>query len=217
MKKKLLYPLLFIVPLLLSACSTLQDLLPSPPQQSGDILYADDFSNPRGWGSMGRSGGGIQFEYEGLLIKVDTPNFLFWTVNGNSYQDVKIDVDAVLLSGPTNDNFGAICRFKDNGNFYGFVISHDGYFGIFKSIEGVITPLMKPEGMQYSEVIRQGGIVNHIQAICQGSTLTLSVNGEELASIGDPDLQEGKFGLIAGAYDQPGVNILFDNLLIVQP
>jgi len=217
MKKKLLYPLLFIVPLLLSACSTLQDLLPSPPQQSGDILYADDFSNPRGWGSMGRSGGSIQFEYEGLLIKVDTPNFLFWTVNGNSYQDVKIDVDAVLLSGPTNDNFGAICRFKDNGNFYGFVISHDGYFGIFKSIEGVITPLMKPEGMQYSEVIRQGGIVNHIQAICQGSTLTLSVNGEELASIGDPDLQEGKFGLIAGAYDQPGVNILFDNLLIVQP
>jgi hypothetical protein len=217
MKKKLLYPLLFIVPLLLSACSTLQDLLPSPPQQSGDILYADDFSNPRGWGSMGRSGGSIQFEYEGLLIKVDTPNFLFWTVNGNSYQDVKIDVDAVLLSGPTNDNFGAICRFKDNGNFYGFVISHDGYFGIFKSIEGVITPLMKPEGMQYSEVIRQGGIVNHIQVVCQGSTLTLSVNGEELASIGDPDLQEGKFGLIAGAYDQPGVNILFDNLLIVQP
>ncbi|HBF41117.1 MAG TPA: hypothetical protein DDW19_04935 [Anaerolineaceae bacterium] len=217
MKKKLLYPLLFIVPLLLSACSTLQDLLPSPPQQSGDILYADDFSNPRGWGSMGRSGGSIQFEYEGLLIKVDTPNFLFWTVNGNSYQDVKIDVDAVLLSGPTNDNFGAICRFKDNGNFYGFVISHDGYFGIFKSIEGVITPLMKPEGMQYSEVIRQGGIVNHIQVVCQGSTLTMSVNGEELASIGDPDLQEGKFGLIAGAYDQPGVNILFDNLLIVQP
>jgi len=217
MKKKLLYPLLFIVPLLLSACSTLQDLLPSPPQQSGDILYADDFSNPRGWGSMGRSGGSIQFEYEGLLIKVDTPNFLFWTVNGNSYQDVKIDVDAVLLSGPTNDNFGAICRFKDNGNFYGFVISHDGYFGIFKSIEGVITPLMKPEGMQYSEVIRQGGIVNHIQVVCQGSTLTMSVNGEELASIGDPDLQEGKVGLIAGAYDQPGVNILFDNLLIVQP
>jgi hypothetical protein len=166
---------------------------------------------------MGSSCGGIQFEYDGLLIKVDTANFLFCTVNVNSYQDVKIDVDAVLLSGPTNDNFGAICRFKDNGNFYGFVISHDGYFGIFKSIEGVITPLMKPEGMQYSEVIRQGGIVNHIQVVCQGSTLTMSVNGEELASIGDPDLQEGKFGLIAGAYDQPGVNILFDNLLIVQP
>jgi len=35
------------------------------------------FRQPEGMGSMGRSGGGIQFEYEGLLIKVDTPNFLF--------------------------------------------------------------------------------------------------------------------------------------------
>jgi len=117
---------------------------------------------------------------------------------------VKIDVDAVLLSGPTNDNFGAICRFKDNGNFYGFVISHDGYFGIFKSIEGVITPLMKPEGMQYSEVIRQGGIVNHIQVVCQGSTLTMSVNGEELASIGDPDCRKGNLASLRELMISPG-------------
>jgi hypothetical protein len=216
MKRTHLLPLL-IVPFLLSACVSLQNILPKQTHRSGDILFADDFSNPKGWGTMGRSGGSIQFEYDGLLIKVDTPNFLFWTVNGGSYEDVKIDVDAVLLSGPTNDNFGAICRFKNNQNFYGFVISHDGYYGIFKSIGGVITPLLKPDGMQYSELIRQGGKVNHVQVICQGTTLTLNVNGEELVSVGDPDLTAGQFGLIAGAYDQPGVNILFDNLLVVQP
>lgn len=166
---------------------------------------------------MGRSGGSIGFEYQGLQIKVDTPNSLFWTVNTDSRQDVKVDVDAVLLSGPTNDNFGVICRFKDNDNFYGFVISHDGYYGMFKNIAGVIEPLLQPEGMRYSEVIRQGGIVNHLQVVCQGTTLTLNVNGETLASVDDSDLDKGKFGLIAGAYDTSGVDVLFDNLLIVQP
>jgi hypothetical protein len=142
---------------------------------------------------------------------------LVLTVNGRSYKDVQIDVDAVLLTGPTDDNFGAICRFKDNKNFYGFIVSHDGYFGMFKSIDGVIYPLLQTEGMQYSEIIRRGGIVNHIQVICKGTTLTMNVNGEELASVDDADLTKGKFGLIAGAYATPGVEVHFDNLLVVQP
>ena len=218
MQKFLSFLLFSLSFLAIAGCTVVENLLPSgTPLESGTILYADDFSKPGGWGTMGRNGGSIQFEYEGLNIKVDTPNFLFWTVNGKNYQDVMVDVDAVLLSGPTNDNFGVICRFKNNENFYGMVISHDGYYGIFKNIEGNIQPLLQPEGMRYSEIIRQGGIVNHIQATCRGKSLSLTVNGEKLASVDDSDLASGKFGLIAGAYDQPGVDVLFDNLLVVQP
>ena len=216
MKKTTLLPLC-ILAVLLAACSAVQPLFPTQTPNSGDVLFVDNFSAPQGWGQMGRGGGSIQFEYQGLLIKVDTPNYFFWTVNGGSFADSKMDVDAVLLSGTTNDNFGTICRFKDNQNFYGFVISHDGYFGVLKSIDGTIIPLLKPNGMQYSEVIRKGGIVNHIQTTCQGTTLTLKVNDEQLASVEDGDLSSGKFGLIAGAYDQPGVEILFDNLVVTQP
>ena len=211
-------PLLIAFLFGLSGCSTIENLLPAATASaSGTILYADDFTNPQGWGTMGRSGGSVAFNYDGLEIKVDTPNSLFWTVNGKSYTDVQIDVDAVLLSGPTNDNFGVLCRFKDNQNFYGFIVSHDGYYGLFKSIDGVIHPLLETDGMKYSEIIRQGGIVNHIQVICQGTSLTLNVNGEEMASVTDPDLAKGQFGLIAGAYDTAGVEVFFDNLLVIQP
>ena len=210
--------LLLLLSASLAGCSTIEGLLPTgTPPPSGTILYADDFSSSQGWGASGRGGGSVAFEYEGLEIKIDSPNSLYWTVNGRTYTDMQIDVDAVLLAGPTNDNFGAICRFVDNKNFYGFIISHDGYYGMFKSVNGVIYPLLKTEGMQYSETIRQGGIVNHIQVICQGTTLTLKVNGEELAAVHDIDLTKGQFGLIAGAYDTPGVVVLFDNLLVIQP
>ncbi len=216
--KSIIISLVFIMFVGLTGCSDIVSILPMTDSPvSGTILYADDFSNPEGWGTSGRSGGSIGFDYQGLQIKVDTANSLFWTVNGGSYKDVQIDVDAVLLSGPTDDNFGAICRFKDNKNFYGFIVSHDGYFGMFKSIDGVIYPLLETEGMQYSEIIRRGGIVNHIQVICKSTTLTMNVNGEELASVEDADLTKGKFGLIAGAYTTPGVEVLFDNLLVVQP
>ncbi len=210
--------LLLVLFIGLPGCSTIESLLPaSAPAASGTILYADDFSDPKGWGAVGNSGGSVSFDYQGLEIKINTPNSLYWTVNGKSYQDMQIDVDAVLLSGPMNDNFGVICRYANNKNFYAFIISHDGYYGMFKSIDGVVYPLLPDAGMQYSETIRQGGIVNHIQVVCQGSKLTLNVNGEEMASANDTDLARGQFGLIAGAYDLPGVDVFFDNLLVKQP
>lgn len=166
---------------------------------------------------MGRTGGEIGFEYQGLVISVDVGNYLFWTVNGGKYADTRIDVDAVLLDGPTDDNFGVICRFEDNENFYGFLVSHDGYYGIFKMQEGNMV-LSSPDGnLQFNEAIRQGGVVNHIEATCKGNLLSLKVNDILLAEVLDPTFTEGKIGLIAGAYEYPGVKVLFDNLKVSQP
>lgn len=216
-KTRILLPLIFICAVL-AGCTTINRLLPeATPAASGTVLFSDDFSDPGGWGTLGRTGGSIAYESEGLKITVNTPNYLFWTVNGKKYADTIIDVDAVLLSGPQNDNFGVLCRFQDSEHFYGFVISHDGYYGVFKMKEGVIEPLLKPDAMQYSEKIRQGGVVNHIQAVCEGNSLTLNVNGEKLIGIGDLDFQSGQVGLVGGAYGQAGVELFFDNLVVTQP
>lgn len=217
MKIKLLFPIL-VFSCFLTGCSIVEQWLPeSTPAPSGTTLFSDDFSNPQGWGTQGRTGGSVDFVYEGMKITVDTPNYLFWTVNGQKFQDAIIDVDAVLLNGSTNDNFGILCRFQDNEHFYGFVVSHDGYYGIFKMKDGIVEPLLKPDAMQYSDKIRQGGVVNHLQVICDGNALTLKVNGEKLTSIGDLDYQTGKIGLIAGAYDQADIELFFDNLVVTQP
>jgi hypothetical protein len=220
MKRTLtLFSILLIAITAISACSLVKTN--SPVQQTlapGTLLATDDFSVvPNGWGTMGRTGGEIAFEYEGLTIKVNTPNFMFWTVNGSNYSDTRIEADAVRLEGPDNDNFGVICRFKDNKNFYAFVISHDGYYGIFKFIDGAIVMGNETGNLDYSDVIRKGGVVNHITATCQGDILSLTVNNTLLAQIQDSSFSEGQVGLIASAYSDPGVKVLFDNLEIYQP
>jgi len=211
--------ILFVGSLVLSACSVIDSFAPvQPTPVSGALLAEDDFSvNPNGWGTMGRTGGEIGFEYEGLTIQVNTPNFMFWTVNGEKFNDTRVEVDAVLLEGPANDNFGVICRYQDNSNFYAFVISHDGYYGIFKMVEGMITLGGAKSNLDYSDAIRQGGVVNHIVATCQNDILSLTVNDTLLAQIQDSSFIEGQVGLIASAYSDPGVKVLFDNLKIFQP
>ena len=211
--------IIFILVVVLSGCTKIKSMLPvKPAAEPGTLLFEDDFSiTPNGWGTMGRSGGTIGFDYQGMVITVNLSDFMFWSVNGDRYQDTRVEVDAVLLNGPTNDNFGVICRYQDNSNFYGFVVSHDGYYGVFKLQDGNMILSSADGDLSYSEVIRQGGIVNHVEAVCQGNTLTLSVNDVTLAELQDDSFTDGQIGLIAGAYDFPGVEVLFDNLKVYQP
>ncbi len=189
-----------------------------PASHSGWIFFEDDFStSPNGWGTSGSEGGSAAVNFGGMVIRVDQPGSLFWTNNEGLYADAKVDVDAVLLNGPTNDNFGVICRFVDNQNFYGFLVSHDGYYGIFKMLDGKMILAGNQTNLDFSEVIRQGGVVNHISATCNGEILTLTVNDDVLAEIQDGSFPSGQIGLIAGAYDQAGVEVLFDNLVVTQP
>lgn len=204
---------------LLSACSSNSAFLrPFKPAAPGDILYADDFSNQRsGWGMMDRAGGDIEIKYGGMLFTIDLPNFMFWSITGGEFSDAQVEVDAVLVEGPVDNAFGVICRYQDEDNFYGFMISHDGYYGIFKYLDGAMVMATEDGKLGYSEDIRQGGAVNHIQVVCQGNTLSLIVNESTLAVVVDESFSKGKAGLLAGSYSKPGVTVLFDNFKVVQP
>lgn len=220
MKKNwLLLTVLILTGGLLSACSVYTSLLRTiNPAAPGDILYTDDFSNQRsGWGMMDRAGGDIEIKYGGMLFTIDLPNFMFWSTTGGEYSDTQVEVDAVLVEGPVDDAFGVICRYQDEENFYGFMISHDGYYGIFKYLAGAMVMATEDGKLGYSEDIRQSGEVNHIQAVCQGNTLSLVVNGSTLAVVVDESFAKGKAGLLAGSYSKPGVTVLFDNFKVVQP
>lgn len=210
---------LFIFGLMLTSCGKAGSNLPIMKSSNpGNLVFEDDFSNPpNGWGTMERDGGEINFVYDGMMFSVFLPNFLYWSVNRGEYTDTRIEVDAVLADGPTNDNFGVICRFQDDKNFYGLVLSHDGYYGIFKFQDGRMTMASDDGNMGFSEAIRQGGVVNHIQATCQENVLSLSANDVLLAEVVDDSFQSGKIGLITGAYNEPGVVVFFDNFKVFQP
>jgi hypothetical protein len=181
------------------------------------VLFRDDFSNPSsGWDRVSVSEGVTDYAEGVYRILVNTSNTDVWANPGLNFSDARIEVDATKVGGDDNNDFGVVCRYKDNANFYFFVISSDGYYGIGKFVDGE-QKLIGSESMPPSDKINTGNATNHLRADCVGNTLRLYVNDELLGEVEDSDFTSGDVGLIAGSFDQPGTDIHFDNFIVLKP
>lgn len=220
MKKKILF--VGAVSLLLVFAAACGKVVPGwtakPAAEPGTVLFEDSFDPPtQGWGTMKREEGLIGFGYGGMVFTVDLPDTVLWSVNGDQWMDTRIEVDGILVDGSADDFLGVICRYQDDENFYAFLVSNDGYYGIIKYFDGRMAVLPENGLMQYTDVIRQGVALNHIQAVCQGDELRLSVNDSLLIEITDISFSSGRAGLIAGSHTDESVMVLFDNMAVYQP
>jgi hypothetical protein len=187
------------------------------PPQPGDVLISDDFSDPASWDTWSDDLSVVDFNSGGLRFFVNEPNYDFWSRLKQDYKDAVIQVDATKVGGPDDNSFGVFCRYENRDNFYYFLISSDGYFGIMKVLDGSHS-LISSEQLQYHEQILKGDrSTNHIQAECSGPNLVLTVNDVRLAVAYDTELEWGGVGLMVGTYDEIGVDILFDNFQVTQP
>jgi len=215
--KKLIFSLLLVI--LLSACSVVDLVLPKtteiPP--SGTVLFSDTFSSTEsGWNTWNQNGSYVIYQADGLRFFVDRPHLDFYSKPGYEFTDVRIEVEAIKIAGPDNNTFGIMCRMRDEKNYYAFVISSDGYAGIIKVEEGVYQ-LINSETMEFAPSVNQGESINYLIATCQGNELSLDINGVNQFSIKDGSFASGDVGLIAGSFDEAGVDIYFDNLTVFQP
>jgi len=197
---------------------------PVVPSQSSDVLFQDDFSNPSsGWDQFSDADGLTNYENGFYRIRVDKPEFTFWSnpgLDGILPSDVRIEVDATKIGGPDFNDFGVLCRYSGESgasNFYEFIISSDGYAGIVLVTESSQQVISGDGQLQAFDAIRQGSTSNHIRADCFGDLLTLYVNGVVLTSVSDSTLTGGDVGLLASTYDEAGVDILFDNFIVKMP
>jgi hypothetical protein len=205
---------LFLI-IFLTACQS--SFIAELVTQSGQALYHDDFSDPAsGWLQTTSTNGSLGYADGAYRIVVQSPDYDLWAVSGQAYGDVQIEVDATRLAGPVYNRFGLICRFQDNDNFYVFFISSDGYYAIGKIKNGVVS-LLGQEMMAYSSFIQQGESANHLRFDCIGNTLKGYVNGQAIAITTDADFSGGDAGLTTGAFDESGVEVSFDNFVVIKP
>lgn len=209
---------LLILMALSLACAT-SPATALPPQAavpSGSVLFQDDFSRQTtGWDRMLVSEGIMDYDAGGYRILVNALQTNFWATPRRSFSNVRIEVDTGKLAGPDENRIGVICRFHQN-NYYFFIISSDGYYGIglFKDGQAV---LLGQSEMQSSSNINKGLAVNHLRADCAGNMLTLYVNGFQIAQAQDSTLASGDVGMLAGTFETPGVDVVFDNFVVLQP
>jgi hypothetical protein len=188
----------------------------TPLAPSGSILFQDEFeNNTTGWDRVSNDGGIMDYDSGGYRILVRQPKLNFWSTPEKDFRDVRVEADVTKLNGPDENRTGLMCRYQA-GNYYFFMISNDGFYAIGKFIGGQSVLLGQSE-MKASADIQMGTGLNHLRADCIGNTLTLYINYNLIAGAQDSDLQTGDVGVLAGAFAQPGVDVLFDHFVVMQP
>lgn len=206
---------IFPLSLLLSACASAQQVPILPAANPGDILYQEEYEdNTTGWDRVANDSGIMDYDGGGYRFLINLPGYNLWSTPEKNFGDVRVEADVFRLNGPEENRHGLMCRYR-NGDYYFFIISNDGYYAIGKYIGGQVL-LLGSTSMQPSEFIEKDA-VNHLRADCIGDTLTFFVNYNQVASVQDSDFPSGDVGLLAGAFSQAGVDILFDHFVVIQP
>jgi hypothetical protein len=212
--------LLTALPLAILACTvgatgTGTDATPVPIGPK--VLFQDDFSSKgNDWLQLRDDEGITDYDQDGYRIMVNKPEWIFWSNPGISLTNLKIEVDASKIGGPEENEFGVICRYVDENNFYFFTVTSDGFYSVNKVIAGEYE-FIGMEEFGTTDVIQAGNALNHLTAECNGNALKFWVNGTLLSDVQDDSFTVGDVGLIAGTSDTSGTDILFDNFTITEP
>lgn len=210
-------PFILLSPLLLlAACGR------GPEKCATDkALFEDNFNDTAcGWDEYDETAASAGYGTSDYLISVHQPNTSAVAVPGGRFSDVLLEAQVQQTAGSTDNNFGLLCRYQDLDHFYAFLISSDGYYAIVRVVGGENFQVLSGDGLHLmpSEAIQTDlGSTNEIRAQCQGDTLTLYVNGKQLASVVDSQLAAGDIGFIASTYGQAPVQVQFDNLIALDP
>ncbi len=203
---------------LLAACQPAALVVsPAPITTPDPVIFADDFSDPSsGWPDIQRADRTLTYVGDRYRMVLNRTNMDIWATPGRTARDVVLQVEASKAGGPDQNDFGLICRYQNDQNFYFFVIGSDGFYGVGKMVDGV-QQLIGMDRMDFSRKILPGAATNQIEAECIGDTLRLAVNGTILATERDSSFGAGEFGLIVGTFGAPGADITFDNFSALRP
>ncbi|HKI52484.1 MAG TPA: hypothetical protein VJ987_00050 [Anaerolineales bacterium] len=212
---RIFIPVLLSIGLFLAACLPTSTAQIIPSGNSGDILYQELFAdNTSGWDRVLNDGGIMDYDSGGYRFLIRESKVNYWSTPGKNFKDVRVEADVTKLNGPDENRAGLMCRYQ-NGDHYFFIISTDGFYGIGKFIGGQ-TILLGQESMLPTDVILSDG-VNHLRADCIGDSLIFYVNFVQVAAVQDADFPTGDVGLLAGSFTEPGVDVMFQNFVVIQP
>ena len=189
--------------------------LPSPLPIPGDVLYQEQFeNNTTGWARISNDNGIMDYDGGGYRILVRQPKLNFWSTSEKNFGDVRVEADVIKLNGPDENRMGLICRYQ-SGDYYFFIISNDGFYAIGKFIGGMtLTARAKRNaGLRCDPDRNDEPFARRLH----WRYLTFYINFTEVASATDTDFASGDVGVVAGAFSEPGVDVLFDNFVVIQP
>jgi hypothetical protein len=176
--------------------------------RDGDLLFAEDFSDPTGpWGSEVVADGEYGYAERAYRIFVKpAARQLTRHVQGRRVEGARVEVQATLVAGTNGDSLGVLC-YTDVASDEGYMLAiepADGSYGIF-AFEGDSYQPLEVEDESMEGRIRPVGEDNHLEVQCahvpggpNPNLVTLAVNGQHVVQAFDELLTRGfdAFGIV---------------------
>jgi hypothetical protein len=128
-----------------------------------------------------------------------------------SLESFSLEVDAAQVGGEDDNEYGLICGYQDDDNYYEVAISGDGFVGFFAKEHGRWQTI---SAFRPSEAINRGNAVNQLRLEVDEGSFEFYVNDQLALQEFDLRFGEGLIGFGCGSFAQTGVHCTFDNLRV---
>jgi len=184
----------------------------------GTILLSDNFSSP-GWATGSDASSSVQYVNNALKFTLLTNDYFVWSgPNDIDYMNVHMEVTVINSNTRPTTAFGVVCNQQgaDLSSFYYFAISPMGEYAIAKAESGQPDIFLTGNGTwAFSNLITQNAPSYRIGADCGNNTLTLYVDGKQIASVSDSAYASGGVALFAWSGEESvSVDISFDDFVL---
>ncbi|MFN2270762.1 MAG: protein kinase domain-containing protein [Anaerolineae bacterium] len=186
------------------------------------LVLSDDFSAEiNGWdtgdyttselvvGARSISDGVYRWEAEAL------DDFVWWSVpDVDPVSDMYLAVDAQLVDGVSDAQYGLILRRVDSSGYYLFLVGDDQRFRFSRRSESGWTSLI---GWTETTAI-QPGEVNRLEVVVIGTQFTFYINGQFVGEYSDSQFSSGVVAVVIGLNEAGDTSVVeFDNLELRAP
>lgn len=183
------------------------------------VILSDDFSSNR-WGTGTDADSSVEYADGALRVIVYTQNYFVWsTPNDQDYQNTHMEVTVVNNGSDSTTAFGIMCNQQEvSDNFYYVAMTPAGEYAIAKAAEGQQDVfLTNNDQWASSDLIPQEAASYRVGADCGNGTVTLYVNGQEIASVSDTSYVGGGVALFTWSGEEVNsADVSFDDFLMTE-
>lgn len=184
-------------------------------------LLEDDFSkSDSGWGTGTDSDSSVEYANSGLQMQAFTKNFFIWsTPNTEDYDSVHMEITVKNDSTDSTTAFGLMCYQQPiDSAFYYFAITPAGEYAIIEASVALSDVfLTNNDKWAASDLIAKNAASYRVGADCGNGTLTLYVDGQQIASVSDSTYTTGGVGLFAWSGEEPNsTDVTFDDFVMTK-
>jgi hypothetical protein len=122
-----------------------------------------------------------------------------------------LEADATQVTGDDDNEYGLVCGYQDDDNYYELAISGDGFVGFFAKEDGNWRSI---SDFAPSDAVHQGNTRNHLRLEVDDGAFSFYANDRLVVQESDHRFGEGLIGFGCGSFSEPELHCSFDDLRV---